>query len=140
MEQMDEGYSLEQHVEGQSRRLDALELNLDLARELEEVRRGAPFRTKGYGAKTLVKHTDLRVVLMAFEPRARLVQHRTVGQISIQTLEGQVRLTLEGGQIDLSKGGLLALGSSVPHDIEAIEASAVLLTIAWPNAGGATHP
>jgi quercetin dioxygenase-like cupin family protein len=136
----DEGYSLEQHVEGQSRRLDALELSLDLGRELEEVRRGAPFRTKGYGAKTLVKHTDLRVVLMAFKAGARLVQHRTVGQISIQTLEGRVRLTLEGRRIELSEGGLLALGSSVPHDVEAIEASALLLTVAWPNAGGATHP
>ena len=140
MDKSDEGYSLEQHVEGQSRRLDAPELGLDLARELEELRRGAPFRIKGYGAKTLVKHTDLRVVLMAFEPGASLGQHRTVGQVSIQTLEGRVRLMLERGQIELSKGGLFALGSSVPHDVEAVDASAVLLTIAWPYAGGATHP
>jgi hypothetical protein len=40
----------------------------------------------------------------------------------------------------LVKGGLFALGSSVSHDVEAIEASAVLLTIAWPNSGGAAHP
>ena len=36
MDKSDEGYSLEQHVEGQSRRLDAPELGLDLARELED--------------------------------------------------------------------------------------------------------
>jgi quercetin dioxygenase-like cupin family protein len=140
MEEIEEGYSLEQHVEGQSRRLDAPELNLDLARSLEEVRQGAPFQTNGYGAKTLVKYTDLRVVLMAFKPGARLGPHRTAGQLSIQTLEGRVRLMLEAEEIDLAKGGLFALGSSVSHDVEAIEASAVLLTIAWPSAGGATHP
>lgn len=65
---------------------------------------------------------------------------RNVGQLSIQTLEGRVRLVLEREQIDLAKGELFALGSSVSHDVEAVEASAVLLTIAWPSAGDATHP
>jgi hypothetical protein len=29
-------------------------------------------------------------------------------------------------------GGLLALDRGLPHDVEAIEESALLLTIAWP--------
>ncbi|WP_253895164.1 cupin domain-containing protein [Corallococcus exercitus] len=140
MGKIEEGYSLEQHVEGQSRHLDAPELGLDLAREMEELRQGAPFGTNGHSAKTLVKYTDLRVVLMAFKSGARLGQHRTVGQLSIQVLEGRVRLVLEREQFELSKGGLFALGSSVPHDVEAIEESAVLLTIAWPQVGVASHP
>ncbi|NOK10376.1 cupin domain-containing protein [Corallococcus exercitus] len=107
---------------------------------MEELRQGAPFGTNGHSAKTLVKYTDLRVVLMAFKSGARLGQHRTVGQLSIQVLEGRVRLVLEREQFELSKGGLFALGSSVPHDVEAIEESAVLLTIAWPQVGVASHP
>ena len=132
MDTIEEGYSLEQHVEGQSRRLDALMLRLDLPQELEELRQGAPFQTNGHNGKTLVKHPDLRVVLMAFERGATLRQHRTVGRLTLQILEGRVRLTLGSEQTELSTGMLLALGPSVSHDLEAVEASAVLLTIAWP--------
>ncbi len=140
MDRIEEGYSLDQHVEGQSRRLDAPMLRLDLAQELEELRQGAPFRTNGHNAKTLVKHADLRVVLMALKPGANLTQHRTVGRLTLQTLEGRVRVTLESKQIELSKGMLFALGPSISHDLEAVEPSAVLLTIAWPTLPGATHP
>jgi quercetin dioxygenase-like cupin family protein len=71
---------------------------------------------------------------MAFERGASLRQHRTVGRLTLQMLEGRVRLTLESEQIELSTGMLLALGPSVSHDLEAVEPSAVLLTIAWPMA------
>ena len=33
----------------------------------------------------------------------------------------------------LLPGGLLALDFGMPHDIEALEESALLLTIAWPE-------
>lgn len=140
MGRIEEGYSLEQHVESKSRRLDAPMLCLDLVKELEELRQGAPFLANGHNAKTLVKHPDLRVVLLAFKSGATLSQHHTVGRLTLQTLEGRVRLTLESERIELYKGGLFALGSSISHDLEALEPSAVLLTIAWPTAGGATHP
>jgi quercetin dioxygenase-like cupin family protein len=139
MSQIEEGYSFDQHVEGQSRRLDALMLRLNLPQELEELRQGAPFRTNGHNGKTLVKHPDLRVVLMAFKSGANLRQHRTVGRLTLQMLEGRVRVTLESEQIELSTGMLFALGPSVSHDLEAVEPSAVLLTIAWPTQGGVTH-
>jgi quercetin dioxygenase-like cupin family protein len=137
---IEEGYSLDQHVEGKSRRLDAPMLRLDLAKELEELRQGALFRANDHNAKTLVKHPDLRVILMAFKSGATLSQHHTVGRLTLQTLEGRVRLTLESERIELSEGVLLALGPSISHDLEAVEPSAVLLTIAWPAAGVATHP
>jgi quercetin dioxygenase-like cupin family protein len=140
MGKIEEGYSLEQHVEGQSRRLDSPMLHLDLSQELEELRQGAPFRINGHNAKTLMKHPDLRVVLMAFKPGASLSQHHTVGRLTLHMLEGRVRVSLESERIELSKGMLFALGPSISHDLEAVEPSAVLLTIAWPAAGGAIHP
>ena len=36
-------------------------------------------------------------------------------------------------QFSLRPGGLLALDRGVPHDIEALEESAFLLTLAWPG-------
>jgi mannose-6-phosphate isomerase-like protein (cupin superfamily) len=36
---------------------------------------------------------------------------------------------------DLPAGQLLALDRAVPHDVTALEDSALLLTIAWPEEG-----
>jgi hypothetical protein len=36
----------------------------------------------------------------------------------------------------LRAGGLVALDRGLPHDVEAIEDSAFLLTIAWPRRAG----
>ena len=48
-------------------------------------------------------------------------------------LSGHIRLNASGRTFDLRPGSLLALDQGVPHDIEALEASAFLLTIAWPG-------
>lgn len=39
----------------------------------------------------------------------------------------------DGRVIDLPMGHVLALDGAVPHDVEALEDSAFLLTIAWPS-------
>jgi hypothetical protein len=44
-----------------------------------------------------------------------------------------VRLVVGEGTVDLALGGLLVLDRAVPHDVEALEDSAILLTLAWPR-------
>lgn len=132
MDQVESGYSLEHHVEGESRHLDAPLLRLELAREVEELRKGEPWRVNGHNAKTLVKYPDLRVVLIALNQGASLGEHKARGRVSIHTLEGHVRLKSGGQVVDLPVGCLLALERSVPHDVEAVTSSILLLTIAWP--------
>lgn len=58
---------------------------------------------------------------------------RTDVQISIQTIMGKIRLHLPARTVELSVGQLLVLGSAVPHDVEAIEESAFLLTAGSPH-------
>jgi len=42
---------------------------------------------------------------------------------------------VEDKVFDLPAGHLLALDRALPHDVKALEDSAFLLTIAWPEAG-----
>jgi hypothetical protein len=42
----------------------------------------------------------------------------------------------EGRTFDLPAGTLLALDQNLPHDVEALEESAFLITIAWPHGDG----
>ena len=57
----------------------------------------------------------------------------------IQTLEGYVRVESPGETTDLVAGRLLSLQPEVPHDVDAIEQSAFLLTIGRPVFGRRSH-
>ena len=104
----------------------------DLAAEIHRLKAETTWST-GQNARTLVKHDDFRVVLTALKAGARIPEHRTAGRISIHALSGQIQVKASGRTFRLRAGGLLALDRSVPHEVEALEESAFLLTIAWPG-------
>jgi quercetin dioxygenase-like cupin family protein len=107
-------------------------LEFDLTSEIEQLHREPEWNT-GRNAKTLIKYDDLRVVLLALRAQTRIPDHRTDGRISIQTVCGHLRIRADGRTFNLPMGGLLALDGGLVHDVEAVEDSALLLTIAWPR-------
>lgn len=107
-------------------------LEFDLARELEQLRHETAWET-GRNAKTLAKYEDLRIVLMALKSQARIALHRSEGRISIHATAGRIRVKAAGRTFDLRAGSVLALDRGLPHEVEALEESAFLLTIAWPG-------
>jgi quercetin dioxygenase-like cupin family protein len=107
-------------------------LEFDITSEMEQLHREATWQS-GQSAKTLVKFDDLRIVLMVLKARSRIPGHQTEGRISIHTLAGHIQVRAQGRTFDLLSGRLLALDHGVPHDVEALEDSAFLLTIAWPG-------
>lgn len=112
-------------------------LQFDFAEEAARLRREGPWVQHGRNAVTLVKHPDLRVVFMVTKAGTNLREHHTSGRISVQTVTGAVRVKLADRLVELPAGHLLALDHDLPHDVEAVEESTVLLTIAWPkDAGG----
>jgi quercetin dioxygenase-like cupin family protein len=108
-------------------------LEFDLAGELDQLHRDESWlQTTGRSSKTLVKHPDLRIVLIAMKANTRMHEHTAAGRISVHSLNGHVRLHLPDRIVDLPAGRLLALDQCVPHDVEATEDSAFLLTLSWP--------
>ena len=89
--------------------------------------------TTGQNARTLVKYDDLRVVLIALAAEARMREHKADGRLSLHVLSGHIQLKALGRTFNLRSGGLLALEQGVPHEVHALEQSALLLTIAWPG-------
>lgn len=106
-------------------------LEFDLPAEIHRLQAETTWST-GHNARTLVKYDDLRVVLIALRANSRMPEHRTEGRISVQLLSGHVQVKAAGRTFSLRGGGLLALDHGLPHDVEAMEDSALLLTIAWP--------
>jgi quercetin dioxygenase-like cupin family protein len=106
-------------------------LEFELSREIEQLQ-CEPKWTAGENAKTLLKYDDFRVVLMALRAQARVPTHQTEGRISLQTIRGHIQVRAAGRTFDLPVGGLLALDRGLPHDVQALEESVLLLTIAGP--------
>ena len=130
----DEPHDDHQHRRPHTPPMAASFLEFDLIRELEQLH-GEPNWNRGQNAKTLLKYDDFRVVLIALKARAQLPGHQNKGRISIQTVAGHILVRAEGRTFDLPTGTLLALDQNLRHDVEALEESAFLLTIAWPHGG-----
>jgi quercetin dioxygenase-like cupin family protein len=108
-------------------------LQFDLANELDQLHRDESWlHPAGRRSKTLVKYPDLRIVLIAMKANTRMHEHTAAGRISVHSLKGHIRLHLPEQMLDLPAGHLLALDQCVPHDVEAAEDSAFLLTLSWP--------
>jgi quercetin dioxygenase-like cupin family protein len=107
-------------------------LAFDLNAEIERLRKEDAWQG-GRNSKTLIKNADFRIVLTVLRPGARLHEHKAAGRISVQTFTGHIRMHVEDRVFDLPAGNLLALDRALPHDVEALEESAFLLTICWPE-------
>lgn len=104
--------------------------------ELEKLEKAQSWqRESGRSAETLVKYDEFRIVLVRMKPKSYMSHHKAEGPISIHVIQGKVRVHLpEDRMEDLKPGDLLTLDRCLEHDVEALEESAFLLTIAWPEA------
>lgn len=103
--------------------------------ELEKLKYAPSWqRESGRSSETLVKYDQFRIVLVRMKQGSYMSHHRAEGPISIQVLQGRIAVHLpEERMEDLTPGELLTLDRCLEHDVEALEESAFLLTIAWPE-------
>jgi len=105
---------------------------IDLDAEVSQLRAQHAWQLHGQSAKTLVKHEHFRVVLIALKAGRRCQEHRAEESVSVQTLQGRIKVHLASDEaIELGRGRVLALTPALAHDFEAAEDSTVLLTLAW---------
>ncbi len=104
----------------------------DLAREIADSEQRKPWAS-GIYSKTLYKRDDFRAVLICMESAARMQEHHVDGTTSVQVLRGAVRYSAQGQVYDLQTGSLITVAASIKHEVESLQESAFLLTIAWPT-------
>lgn len=107
----------------------------NIGNELDKLKAAPSWqRESARSAETLVKYKEFRIVLVRMKPGSYMSHHRAEGPISIHALQGKIRVHLSEDRMeDLKPGDLLTLERCLEHDVEALEESAFLLTIAWPE-------
>ncbi|MGC0418250.1 cupin domain-containing protein [Embleya sp. AB8] len=73
----------------------------------------------------------LRQTLIALTTGNSLAQHESPGEASLIVLTGHVRMTTDDDTIEGTSGDLLVIPEA-PHSLEAVEDSAVILTVGKP--------
>lgn len=123
---------------GAARPLEPIEgpsLTFDIANQIQHLHQ-EPYWQSGRNSKTIVKYPDFRIVLTAIQGKTTIHEHRAAGRVSVQTVEGRLRMHAGGKEFDLPAGQVLVLDRNIPHDVVALEDSAFLMTIAWPEGEG----
>jgi quercetin dioxygenase-like cupin family protein len=128
---MTKGTSAGPRAERGPHALTGTTLTFDLAGEAERLKAESSWQASGHNAKTLVKHPDFRLVLIALKTGRRMQEHKTDQCVTIHTLAGRLRIHLPTGALELPTGALLALEQTVLHDVEALEDSVFLLSLGW---------
>jgi quercetin dioxygenase-like cupin family protein len=98
----------------------------DLARTLNS--EPAPAKG-GHRQAGLVHRGRLRMLLFTFEPGGRLPEHRAPGHVVLHCLRGELAVEAGATPHRLGAGQALVLEPGVPHSVEGMTESEMLLTV-----------
>lgn len=104
----------------------------DLEAVAEELRAEEQYVDEGQASRTLIRASDLRMVLVVLEAGKTISEHHAKATASVQTLSGHIRLQLPERSADVPAGQVLVMGAGLAHDVYAESDSAFLLTLGWP--------
>jgi quercetin dioxygenase-like cupin family protein len=108
-----------------------------LADEIAQVKQDLGRASGGRSAKTLAKTAGLRVTLVVLDAGVVLDPEAAAGGASLEVLEGRIRIQIDGAERELAPGDLVVLGHNLREPVRAIDRSAFLVTVAWPEGAGA---
>ncbi len=116
----------------ESRELMNQLMTFALDEEIAIMRAEPEWAENGKTARTLAKEVDFRVLLSVLREGATLEEQDGEARASLQVIDGEVELAVEGGAARLRAGALAVVDSGQAWTLRAIGDSAVLLTLAWP--------
>lgn len=109
-------------------RFDCLAMEVDLAAEAAAIRAEAS-SPHGHRQKALFKHGKCTVAIFVLDAGACLAEHKTVGLVTIQPVEGEITVTAEGRTHRLCSGRLLVLAPNVAHAVMTERGASFLLQV-----------
>jgi quercetin dioxygenase-like cupin family protein len=104
-------------------------LVMELAPLFAQLREKEEWHSVGRSAITLMKTPFRRVTLMAMRAGAELSRHRTRGEVLLHVLSGRIRFGADDARVEVGAGSLVTLDPRIPHDVEALEESDLLLMV-----------
>jgi quercetin dioxygenase-like cupin family protein len=102
-------------------------ITVKFADEIARLKTSAEWKSGDRHAVSLVKDDALNVLLMVLKKGAHLHEHHTKGPITVQVVSGSIRFIGGPDQRIISAGEMVGLDRAIPHSLEALEESALIL-------------
>lgn len=96
---------------------------------LDDLRDMSPIPSSGLGHATALIHPDVRVVILTFSAGHILKEHSAPFPLLMQVLDGELLVRAGEQETRLVPGALLRLDTALPHEVEAISESRLMLTL-----------
>jgi quercetin dioxygenase-like cupin family protein len=87
------------------------------------------FAANGIVSRTLLRTTNLRVVLFGFAEGQELSEHTSTQSAVVQILSGECEISLAGKAHAVKAGQLIYLPPNLPHALSATKQFSMLLTL-----------
>jgi len=96
---------------------------------IEDIRALSPIDPDKLGHTTALKSPDVRIVVLTFPAGQMLKEHSSPKTLLMQALDGRLRVTVGDQVVELVPGGIIRVDELVRHEVEALEASRLMLTL-----------
>lgn len=117
---------LRQHPE---QRFDPPQIQVDLEEVAATLLAESVGPNRKHRQQTIYRHGPLTLALFLFEAGASLPQHTAKGVVTVRVLQGRLKISAMEQVHELRTGSVLVLAPGVEHDVVAVEASRMLLTV-----------
>jgi quercetin dioxygenase-like cupin family protein len=102
---------------------------VDVRAEIARLKGELAWANNDRHGSSLVKGDGINVALMMLKKGAKLQEHHTRAPITVNVIEGRINLIMKGKPQLLTPGMIAALDRGIEHSIEALEESAIVLTV-----------
>ena len=108
--------------------IDALYVVVDVPDFLRQLREEKAWEKNDRNGITVFKTSLMTMVLTVMHDKAVIKDNKVDGLITIQVVEGKLRITTLDGDFDLVEKQLISIHANETHSIEAVGEAAFLLT------------
>ena len=105
------------------------QVSVDIKAEIARLKSEPAWADNDRHGSSLVKGDGINVALIMLKKGAKLQEHHTRAPITVQVIEGKINFVAKGKSQVATAGMLIALDRAIEHSVEAVEESALVLTV-----------
>ncbi|MBO9658156.1 MAG: hypothetical protein J7527_04965 [Chitinophagaceae bacterium] len=109
--------------------IDAPYVFIDIPAFIDQIKREKAWEKNDRNGITVFKSSELTLVITALQAAATLDHNNVEAHMTVQVMEGDVRIATTDGDVDMTTGNMIAFHPGIPHKIHAITDVILLITI-----------
>ena len=110
------------------RLIDAPQVFINIPEFIRQIKQESAWQRNDRNAITVFKTEEVTIVLVCLHPEAVLKENVIDGTITLQVIEGIIRVTTPGNEREMSPNQIMAFHRMIDHSIMAVTESVLLLT------------